>query len=51
MIHRIGELDTWIKLDLIIRYNQQGTWQLLVKDKTPQAKLLEKNWGTDGMAV
>ncbi|GHF61393.1 hypothetical protein GCM10010218_48670 [Streptomyces mashuensis] len=45
LIHRIGELDTWIKLDLIIRYNAQGTWQLLVKDKTPQAKLLEKGGG------
>ncbi|MFD7336675.1 hypothetical protein ACFV98_11810 [Streptomyces violascens] len=45
LIHRIGELDTWIKLDLIIRYNAQGTWQLLVKDKTRQAELLEKGGG------
>ncbi|MFF4952841.1 hypothetical protein [Streptomyces chattanoogensis] len=45
LIHRIGELDTWIKLDLVLRYNAPGTWQLLVKDRTRQAKLLEKGGG------
>ncbi|GAA2694314.1 hypothetical protein [Streptomyces lunalinharesii] len=42
LLDRTGELDTWLKLDLIIRSNARGTWQLLVKDKTRQADLLEK---------
>ncbi|MEU5186993.1 siphovirus ReqiPepy6 Gp37-like family protein [Streptomyces klenkii] len=44
-LNRIGEIDTWIKLDLVIRYCQQGTWQLLVKDRTPQAQLLQRGGG------
>ncbi|MEU7104284.1 siphovirus ReqiPepy6 Gp37-like family protein [Streptomyces sp. NPDC046215] len=44
-LNRVGEIDTWIKLDLVIRYCQQGTWQLLVKDGTPQARLLQRGGG------
>ncbi|MFF4406127.1 hypothetical protein ACFY2W_09310 [Streptomyces sp. NPDC001262] len=44
-LNRIGEIDTWIKLDLVIRYCQHGTWQLLVKDLTPQARLLQRGGG------
>lgn len=54
-LNRIGEIDTWIKLDLVIRYCQQGTWQLLVKDLTPQARLLQRGGGIvvwqDGVAT
>ncbi|MFI1796353.1 hypothetical protein ACH427_03185 [Streptomyces sp. NPDC020379] len=41
----IGEIDTWIKLDLVLRFNQPGTWQLLVKSGTAQAELLQKGRG------
>ncbi|MFE3579393.1 Gp37-like protein [Streptomyces vinaceus] len=44
-LNRIGELDTWMKLDLVLRFNRAGSWQLLVRDGTPQAKLLEKGGG------
>ncbi|WP_228773668.1 siphovirus ReqiPepy6 Gp37-like family protein [Streptomyces eurocidicus] len=44
-LNRIGEIDTWIKLDLVIRFCQQGTWQILVKDRTPQARLLQRGGG------
>ncbi|RLV10235.1 hypothetical protein CTZ27_03175 [Streptomyces griseocarneus] len=50
----VGEIDTWIKLDLVIRFNQPGTWQLLVKSGTTQAELLQKGRGIvvyqDGVA-
>ncbi|MCM1967790.1 siphovirus ReqiPepy6 Gp37-like family protein [Streptomyces sp. G1] len=45
LIHRIGELDTWLKLDMVLRHNAPGSFQLLVKDRTRQAKLLEKGGG------
>ncbi|GGW89485.1 siphovirus ReqiPepy6 Gp37-like family protein [Streptomyces noursei] len=44
-LNRIGEVDTWIKLDLVIRFCQVGTWQLLIKDGTEQAKLFDKGGG------
>ncbi|MGW5397809.1 Gp37-like protein [Streptomyces sp. NPDC003952] len=44
-LNRIGELDTWMKMDLVLRLNRAGSWQLLVRDETPQAKLLEKGGG------
>ncbi|MFJ2187831.1 siphovirus ReqiPepy6 Gp37-like family protein [Kitasatospora sp. NPDC087861] len=44
-LRRIGEIDTWIKLDLIVRFCQQGSWQLLVKAGTEQAALLQKGGG------
>ncbi|MEU3351300.1 siphovirus ReqiPepy6 Gp37-like family protein [Streptomyces sp. NPDC037389] len=44
-LNRIGEIDTWIKMDLVIRFCQQGTWQILVKDRTPQAQLLQRGGG------
>ncbi|OKH95413.1 siphovirus ReqiPepy6 Gp37-like family protein [Streptomyces uncialis] len=44
-LNRIGELDTWIKLDFVVRHCQAGTWQLLVKDGTDQAKMLQQGGG------
>ncbi|MFF9481389.1 siphovirus ReqiPepy6 Gp37-like family protein [Streptomyces sp. NPDC014733] len=44
-LNRIGEVDTWIKLDLVIRFCQVGTWQLLIKDGTAQAQLFDKGGG------
>lgn len=44
-IPRIGEIDTWMKLDLVVRLNQQGSWQLLIKAGTPQAELLDRGGG------
>ncbi|QLE71114.1 hypothetical protein FGW37_05410 [Streptomyces rectiverticillatus] len=44
-IPAIGEIDTWMKLDLVIRLNQQGSWQLLIKAGTPQAELLDRGGG------
>ncbi|MFF1908618.1 siphovirus ReqiPepy6 Gp37-like family protein [Kitasatospora sp. NPDC058218] len=41
----MGVIDTWIKLDFIVRFCQQGTWQLLVKSGTDQAELLQKGGG------
>ncbi|MFT2017723.1 Gp37-like protein [Streptomyces sp. 796.1] len=41
----IGEVDTWIKLDFTIRFNQAGTWQLLVKSGTAQEDLLKPGRG------
>ncbi|QUI30687.1 siphovirus ReqiPepy6 Gp37-like family protein [Streptomyces alfalfae] len=53
-LNRIGEIDTWIKLDFVVRFSQAGTWQLLIKDGTAQAKLLDKGGGIavyqDGVA-
>ncbi|WP_326827432.1 siphovirus ReqiPepy6 Gp37-like family protein [Streptomyces sp. NBC_01751] len=44
-LNRIGIIDTWISMDLVIRYCQQGTWQMLVAAGTPQADLLQKGGG------
>ncbi|NEE34527.1 hypothetical protein G3M53_54955, partial [Streptomyces sp. SID7982] len=44
-LNRIGIIDTWISMDLVIRYCQQGTWQMLVAAGTPQAELLQKGGG------
>ncbi|MFF7729563.1 siphovirus ReqiPepy6 Gp37-like family protein [Streptomyces sp. NPDC008001] len=44
-LNRIGEIDTWIKMALVIRFCRQGTWQILVKDRTPQAQLLQRGGG------
>ena len=44
-LNRIGEIDTWIKLDLVVRYCQQGSWQLLIKNGTEQAALLQQGGG------
>ncbi|MFI8815718.1 MULTISPECIES: siphovirus ReqiPepy6 Gp37-like family protein [unclassified Streptomyces] len=44
-LNRIGIIDTWISMDLVVRYCQQGTWQMLVAAGTPQADLLQKGGG------
>ncbi|MFJ7907498.1 siphovirus ReqiPepy6 Gp37-like family protein [Kitasatospora sp. NPDC096204] len=44
-LNRVGVIDTWIKLDFIVRFCQQGSFQLLVKAGTPQANLLQKGGG------
>ncbi|MFD5050429.1 siphovirus ReqiPepy6 Gp37-like family protein [Streptomyces tendae] len=41
----LGEIDTWIKLDFTVRFNQPGTWQLLVKSGTYQEGLLTQGRG------
>lgn len=44
-LKRIGEIDEWISLDFTVRLAQEGIWQLLIKDDTPQAALIEKGGG------
>jgi hypothetical protein len=44
-LNRIGVIDEWISMDLVVRYCQQGTWQMLVAAGTPQADLLQKGGG------
>ncbi|MFJ9900246.1 siphovirus ReqiPepy6 Gp37-like family protein [Streptomyces sp. NPDC091280] len=44
-LNRIGVIDTWISMDLVVRYCQQGSWQILVEAGTPQADLLQKGGG------
>ncbi|MFI5877529.1 siphovirus ReqiPepy6 Gp37-like family protein [Streptomyces sp. NPDC051445] len=44
-LKRIGEIDEWLSLDFTVRLAQEGVWQLLVKDGTPQSDLIEKGGG------
>lgn len=44
-LNRIGEIDTWIQLDMVIQYCDQGSWKLLVKSGTDQANLLQRGGG------
>ncbi|MEU8948783.1 siphovirus ReqiPepy6 Gp37-like family protein [Streptomyces sp. NPDC048489] len=44
-LNRIGIIDTWIQLDLVVRFSQPGSWQILVKAGTPQADLLQRGGG------
>ncbi|MGI5196929.1 Gp37-like protein [Streptomyces sp. CA-288835] len=44
-LKRIGEIDEWISLDFTVRLAQEGIWQLLIKDDTPQSDLIEKGGG------
>ncbi|MBD0739834.1 siphovirus ReqiPepy6 Gp37-like family protein [Streptomyces sp. CBMA29] len=44
-LNRVGEVDTWISLDFTVAYCAQGSWQLLIKNNTPQAQLFEKGGG------
>ncbi|MFC9591526.1 siphovirus ReqiPepy6 Gp37-like family protein [Streptomyces sp. NPDC056944] len=44
-LNRIGVIDTWISMDLVVRYCQPGSWQILVAAGTPQADLLQKGGG------
>ncbi|MGK5627005.1 Gp37-like protein [Streptomyces sp. URMC 123] len=41
----LGEIDTWIKLDFTIRFNQPGAWQMLVKVGTTHEQLLKEGRG------
>lgn len=44
-LNRIGEIDTWIQLDMVIQFCDQGSWKLLVKNGTEQADLLQRGGG------
>ncbi|MER5883083.1 hypothetical protein ABT160_04570 [Streptomyces sp. NPDC001941] len=44
-LKRVGEIDEWISLNFTVRLSQEGIWQLLIKDGTPQAQLIEKGGG------
>jgi hypothetical protein len=44
-LNRIGIIDTWISMDLVIRYSAQGSWQILVEAGTPQSDLLQRGGG------
>ncbi|MGW2864296.1 siphovirus ReqiPepy6 Gp37-like family protein [Streptomyces sp. NPDC001205] len=41
----LGEVDTWIKLDFTARFNQPGSWQMLVRVGTPHERLLKQGRG------
>ncbi|OLZ74245.1 hypothetical protein AV521_00665 [Streptomyces sp. IMTB 2501] len=41
----LGEIDTWIKLDFTVRFNQPGSWQMLVRVGTPHERLLKQGRG------
>jgi hypothetical protein len=53
-LKRIGEIDEWLSLDFTVRLGQEGSWQLLIKDGTPQSDLIQKGGGIaiwqDGVA-
>jgi hypothetical protein len=44
-LNRIGIIDTWISMDLVVRYCAQGSWQILVEAGTPEADILQKGGG------
>ncbi|MYX26057.1 hypothetical protein GTY75_05135 [Streptomyces sp. SID8381] len=44
-LNRIGIIDKWISMDLVVRYCQTGSWQILVAAGTPQADMLQKGGG------
>lgn len=44
-LKRVGEIDEWLSLDFSVRLRQEGSWQLLIKDGTPQAQLIQKGGG------
>ncbi|MFF8629689.1 siphovirus ReqiPepy6 Gp37-like family protein [Streptomyces werraensis] len=44
-LNRIGVIDKWISMDVVVRYCQPGSWQVLVEAGTPQANLLQKGGG------
>src|SRR5690606_1122324 len=44
-LNRLGEIDTWLQLDMVIQFCDRGSWKLLVKNGTPQAQLLERGGG------
>ncbi|MFE2075189.1 Gp37-like protein [Streptomyces misionensis] len=44
-LRRIGEIDEWISLDFTVRLGMEGAWQILIKDGTPQSRLVQKGGG------
>ncbi|MFF1450173.1 siphovirus ReqiPepy6 Gp37-like family protein [Streptomyces sp. NPDC058274] len=44
-LNRIGIIDTWISMDVVVRYCAAGSWQILVEAGTPQADMLQKGGG------
>ncbi|MCY0962731.1 siphovirus ReqiPepy6 Gp37-like family protein [Streptomyces sp. H27-H5] len=44
-LRRVGEIDQWISLDFTVRLAQEGSWQILIKDDTPQSALIKKGGG------
>jgi hypothetical protein len=44
-LNRVGIIDTWIQLDIIVRYCAQGSWKLLVRAGSEQAELLQRGGG------
>ncbi|WJV49912.1 Gp37-like protein [Streptomyces flavofungini] len=44
-LKRVGEIDEWISLDFTVKLRQEGSWQILIKDGTPQSQLIEKGGG------
>lgn len=44
-LNRIGVIDTWIQLDMVIQFCDQGSWKLLIKAGTDQANLLQQGGG------
>ncbi|MFJ6010218.1 siphovirus ReqiPepy6 Gp37-like family protein [Streptomyces halstedii] len=44
-LKRIGVIDTWLQLDIIVRFCEQGSWKLLVRSGTEQAELLQRGGG------
>lgn len=44
-LNRIGIIDTWIQLDMVVQFCDQGSWKLLIKAGTPQAELLQRGGG------
>lgn len=44
-LNRIGIIDKWISMDLVVRYCQTGSWQILVEAGSPQANILQRGGG------
>lgn len=44
-LKRVGEIDEWISLDFSVRLSMEGSWQILIKDGTPQSQLIQKGGG------
>ncbi|MEU0159027.1 siphovirus ReqiPepy6 Gp37-like family protein [Streptomyces sp. NPDC006261] len=44
-LNRVGVIDTWLQLDIIVRFCAQGSWKLLVRAGTEQAELLQRGGG------
>lgn len=44
-LNRVGVIDTWIQLDMVVQFCDQGSWKLLIKAGTEQANLLQQGGG------